>query len=125
MIRAMKDLETLGRTLQALRGNLGLSRQQMAAKLKMPTSAVIRHETGRKAPTVDELQRYLRVLRCTLEEFNSVQEFMASFRDRTEQWWVKADLTAPQDGLDELGADLAKLLRRYAAEMVKKVSGHP
>lgn len=122
MILGMSDLETLGRTLQAFRFNLGLSRARMAAKLKMPASAVIRHEAGRKAPTVDEMQRYFRVLRCTLEEFERVREQMALSRGRTEQWWVKADLTAPQDGLDDLGAELARLLRRYASEMVKKIS---
>jgi transcriptional regulator with XRE-family HTH domain len=120
----MNDLKTLGCALQALRQNLGWSREKLAEKLKMPVSAVAKHEAGRRAPSVDELQRYLRTLRSTLEEFDRLRAHLAACRGRTEQWWVKVDMTAPEDRFDELGAQLGKLMRLYAAEMVRKVDSH-
>jgi|CXWL01.1.fsa_nt_gi transcriptional regulator with XRE-family HTH domain len=120
----MSDLEAIGRTLQALRLNLGLSRAKMAAELKMPESAVVRHEGGRKAPAVDEMMRYLKVLRCTAAEFERMREDMAKFRGRTKQWWQHTDMTAPEDDLAEIGEDFARVARRFLGEMFKKYEEH-
>lgn len=120
----MSNAEAIGRTLQALRQNLGLNRTQMAAKLKMPESAVERHESGRRAPAVDEMMRYLKVLHCTLAEFERMRTELARFRDRTDQWWQQTDMTAPADKFDELAEDYARVMRGITAEMVRKLGEH-
>lgn len=120
----MNQSEEIGSTLQLLRLNLNLNRTQLAGKLKMPESAVVRHETGRKAPTLDEMHRYLKVLRCTAAEFERQRTELAKFRDRTEQWWQHTDMTAPEDGLADVGEDFARLSRRLLEEVVKKLGEH-
>lgn len=124
MIWAMDHAKTIGRALQSLRLNLDLSRAQLAAKTKLPISAVYRHETGRRPPTTDELMRYLRALRCTAVEFDRVREDLAKFRDRTDNFWHQTDIAAPEDGVAELSDDLARIIRRITGEMIKKVTEH-
>lgn len=95
---------------------MGMSRDQLAATTNLPVSTVVRHESGGKSPTADEMLLYCRALRCTAAEFEQIRGILGRFRGRPESWWRQADLGQADDVVEDLAKDLAKVIRRVALE---------
>lgn len=101
--------QRLGRTLAALRTNLGLTQATMAAAAGLATSTYARHEQGHEEPTAKVLERYMRELGLKPSEFYRVHESLLLARARHAEgpgWWMAlenelADFTREDEAVRE------------------------
>lgn len=80
----MEDPKAVGRTLQALRLNLGLTQAQLAKRVGVKAPTIYRHENGSRAPDTRELTRLLDALCVTWEEFQTQYAELERYRDRDQ-----------------------------------------
>lgn len=81
----------LGRTLAALRHNLGLTQGEIAKKADVAPSTYARHELGQDTPTARVLERYMRELGLKPAEFYQIHELLLLARARDAEgrgWWM-------------------------------------
>jgi transcriptional regulator with XRE-family HTH domain len=81
----------LGRTLAALRHNLGLTQTEFAKKAGVAASTYARHELGQDTPTAHVLNSYMNEVGLKVAEFYQVHEllFLARTRDAEGRgWWM-------------------------------------
>lgn len=126
------DVQALGSTLLALRRNLGLSQADLAQRVKVTTTTVYRHESGRKAPDTDELTRYLRALGCTFAEFQALHETLKRCRERDKSgplWWKRQSAQSDEASREArevaaVGEEAAQVARRLVDLVFKKLDRH-
>lgn len=132
MIRAMEDPKALGRTIQSLRLNLGLSQAELAKRVGVKAPTIYRHENGSRPPDARELSRLLRALCVTWEEFQGHYDALERYRLRDQSggtWWKPAPPgtkeAEKQVRLEEEAADaFASAARLALVAIFKKLDRH-
>lgn len=81
----------LGRTLAALRHNLGLTQGEFAKKAGVAASTYARHELGQDTPPAHVLANYMLQLGLKPAEFYQMHELLLLARTRDAEgrsWWM-------------------------------------
>lgn len=104
----------LGRTLAALRQNLGLTQAELAKKSGVAASTYARHELGQDTPPAHVLSNYMNQLGLKPAEFYQIHELLLLARTRDTEgrsWWMAlADEWEDFDGEREV---LREKLRQF------------
>lgn len=96
--------QTIGRTIQRLREDLGFSQEELAARAELSRSTIQNIENGRRAPQSASLRRIARVLgtdAATLHR-GTVSPAPATGHQRDELEDLRQTLTAALEQLDRL-----------------------
>lgn len=127
MISVMENKEIVGLALRLLRENIGLNAEQMGRRVRRTPAAVYRHESGKKAPALDEVTAYLRVTGCRFAEFEALVGALERFRDRVSRGagWFESE--AADDSLEgaerreheRMAQELGAAAGRFALEFFR------
>jgi|CXWL01.1.fsa_nt_gi DNA-binding XRE family transcriptional regulator len=129
MISGMDDKEIVGFTLRLLRENAGLNQEQLGRKVRRTVQAVYRHETGKKAPSLDEITAYLRVTGCRFSEFEILVNALGRFRQRLASgpgWHLAGTTEGTIDATEQreherLAEELGNAAGRLAREVFQAI----